>query len=206
MSPMSDFIHVWIPGKPGAPTILALHGTGGDEHDLVPLAQALAPNANVLSPRGKVLEAGMPRFFRRFGEGRLDVEDLKLRAAELAEFVERASQERGFDPARVYALGYSNGANVALGMLFERPGVLAGAALARPMLAYEPGPVALAGKPVLVLAGERDPYTRTPAREALAQVLRERGARVEMHVAPAGHELTNKDVDAARAWVEKEIR
>jgi predicted esterase len=203
---MSDFIHVWKPCKPGSPTLLVLHGTGGNEHDLLPLAHALAPDANVLSPRGKVLEGGMPRFFRRFAEGVLDVEDLKLRAGELAAFVARASNEHGFDAARVYALGYSNGANVALGILFEHPTTLAGALLARPMLAYEPGPIRLEGKPVLVLAGERDPYTRTSAREALARALRDRHARVEIHVESAGHELGNGDVQAARVWIEKELR
>lgn len=203
---MSDFVHEWRQGAPGAPTLLLLHGTGGNEHDLIPLAESLAPDANLLSPRGKVLEQGMPRFFRRFGEGRLDIDDLKLRAGELVDFVAQQAIERGFDAARVYALGYSNGANVALGMLFERPASLAGGILMRPMLVYEPAEPVLKGKPVLILAGERDPFTRGPARERLAQVLREKGARVELHVEPSGHELSPDDLDAARKFLAREVR
>lgn len=199
------FVHVWKPraDPADAPTLLVLHGTGGDEHDLVPLAEALAPHANVLSPRGQVSENGMPRFFRRFAEGVLDADDLKARAIELADFLARAADAYGFDPARVHALGYSNGANVALGILFERPRALAGAALARPMLAYEPAPArALEGKRALVLAGARDPFTTPAQAQRLADVLAAQGAAVELHVEPAGHELGRGDLDAARRWAE----
>ncbi|HVM45838.1 MAG TPA: alpha/beta hydrolase, partial [Candidatus Thermoplasmatota archaeon] len=172
------------------------------ENDLVPLGRTLAPHANILSPRGEVLENGMPRFFRRVAMGVLDIGDLKQRAGELADFVAAAAKEHGFDPERVTALGYSNGANVALGMLFERPGSLRRAVLIRAMLAYEPtAPVDLAGTRVLLLAGVDDPYSRAPATDQLADVLRARGADVTAHYARAGHELAQEDVDTARRWL-----
>lgn len=198
------FQHVWRPQPDPAEarTLLLLHGTGGDENDLVPLGRALDPQANLLSPRGRVSENGMPRFFRRFAEGVLDVEDLKARAVELAGFIERARVAYGFDPERVVAFGFSNGANVAQGILFERPLALAGAALARPMLVYEPAPGrTLEGKRALVLAGERDPFTTPAQAQRLADVLLERGATAELNVERAGHELTPRDVERARAWL-----
>jgi predicted esterase len=203
-----DHVHRWLPVSGARDTVLALHGTGGDENDLVPLAREVAPHANVLSPRGNVLENGAPRFFRRHGAGVLDVDDLRKRAGQLADFVAEAAREYGFDPARVVALGYSNGANVALGMLFERPSSLAGAALLRAMVAYEPPAAsgALAAKRVLLAAGERDPYSHGPVTEALAGILRARGADVTVSLAPGGHELTQQDLAAARAWFATLIR
>lgn len=200
------FEHVWKPATDSrAPTLLLLHGTGGDEHDLLPVGSVLAPGAAVLSPRGKVLENGAPRFFRRHAEGVLDVDDLKARAVELAEFLVRAAESYRFDATRVFAFGYSNGANVAQGMLFERPRALAGAMLARPMPAYEPAPArTLEGRPVLVLAGRRDPYSGPPASDRLRDLLAARGARVEVRVEESGHELTRGDLDAARAWLARE--
>lgn len=197
--------HRYVPGPAGArDTILALHGTGGDENDLLPLVHDIAPGANVLSPRGNVPENGMPRFFRRHGEGRLDIDDLRARAADLATFVDEAARAYGFDRARVRAIGYSNGANVALGMLFERPASLAGAVLMRAMLAYEPDPLPdLAGKRILLLAGERDPYSQRPVTEKLAALLARAGALVERHYARAGHELAQEDLEVARTWLNK---
>lgn len=196
------FVHRWIPRPGAADTLLLLHGTGADENDLVPIGERVAPNANLLSPRGKVLEHGMPRFFRRFGEGRLDIEDLKLRAHELADFVAAASKEYGFDPRRVTALGYSNGANAAIGMLFERPDALARAVLMRAVFPYEPpASVDLRGKRVLLLAGAADPYSRAPVTDKLADALSARGAEVRKNYARAGHELSQDDLTIAQEWL-----
>lgn len=214
-----DFVHCWVP-RPGATeTILLLHGTGADENDLVPIGERVAPHASLLSPRGKVLEnaldapagasassasrpGGMPRFFRRFGEGMLDIEDLKRRAHELADFVAAASKEYGFDPRRVTALGYSNGANAALGVLFERPESLARAVLMRAVFPYEPrASVDLRGKRVLLLAGAADPYSRAPVTDKLADALSARGADVRKNYARAGHELSPADLTIAQEWL-----
>lgn len=203
MSVTTDLVHLWLPSSSGSErTFLLLHGTGGNEHDLVPLARSLGVDANILSPRGNVLENGMPRFFRRIAEGVLDVEDLKARANELADFVAAASLKYGFDARQVTAIGYSNGANVALGMLFERPGTLRSAALVRAMFAYEPARVpALGGTDVLLLAGTRDPYSRRVTTDRLATLLRIGGAVVTTSYQEAGHELTQADVDALGTWV-----
>ena len=151
-APLS-FIHRFEPGaRPGAPPILLLHGTGGDENDLLPLGRATAPGSPLLAPRGKVLENGMPRFFRRLAEGVFDQEDVRRRAHELADFVAEARQAYGL-PAPL-AVGYSNGANIAAALLLLRPEALAGAALLRPMVPLgAPPPADLTGKPVLLLSG-----------------------------------------------------
>ena len=198
-----SYEHVWRPGSEGASrTLLLLHGTGGDEHDLVPLADALDPDANVLSPRGNVPENGMPRFFRRHGAGKLDLDDLRHRTQELAAFVRDAGSAYGFALDRVTAIGFSNGANIATSMLFETPNVLQEAILIRGMLPYRPdAPPQLRGKRVLLLAGENDPYSQRETTDALAHILDQGGARVTTHYAPAGHELTPLDVDVARGWL-----
>lgn len=201
MPQLLGFTYEFVPGASGR-TLLLLHGTGGDERDLLPLGRAVAPNDALLSPRGKVLEHGMPRFFRRLAEGVLDIPDLKARAREMADFVAAAAKAHGFDPARVVALGYSNGANLASGMLIERPDALAGAALMRAMPVYEPERAGVAaGKRALLCAGRRDPYTRSPMTETLAAALTKAGASVETHWADAGHELTNADVEAVARWL-----
>lgn len=193
--------------EPGASpwTILLLHGTGGDESSLLALGRELAPQAALLSPRGQVLEDGRhPRFFRRHGVGRLDLEDLKDRADELAGFVRDAAAAYERDPGRVVALGYSNGANIAVELLFRHPGLLRGAALLRTMLPYEPEPgLALSGTDVLVAAGRSDPYSPVPTTERLVEVLGQAGAAVRLELGPAGHELTPADVMATRGWLEE---
>ena len=201
-APPLGHVHVWRPAPGATRTLLLLHGTGGDERDLLPLARMLDPSAHVLSPRGNVLENGAPRFFRRHGPGLLDLEDLDRRTRDLAAFVEDAGRAYGFAPASVVAVGFSNGANVAAAMLFETPHALGDAVLVRAMLPYRPkAPPDVRGKRVLLLAGERDPYSRREVTEELAAVLREGGARVEARYADAGHEMTQADVDAARAWL-----
>jgi len=197
------FEHVFEPGR-GPLTLLLLHGTGGDEHDLVPLGRQLAPGAALLSPRGRVLEGTMPRFFRRLAVGRLDIPDLLARSDELATFVTAAAAAYDRDPAGIVAIGLSNGANIAASLLMRHPGLLHGAALLRPMLPYEPPqPPALTGVDVLILAGEADPYS-SPAQVArLAQILREGRAEVVVRTEPgAGHGLTQGDLAALASWIE----
>lgn len=201
------FEHVFEPGPSGW-TLLLLHGTGGDEGDLVPLGRQLAPGAALLSPRGKVLENGMPRFFRRLAVGRLDIPDLLERTDELAGFVAAAAAEYELDRGRIVALGLSNGANIAASLLLRRPEVLRGAALLRPMLPYEPAePPWLEGTDVLVDAGERDAFSSLDQTERLAQILREAGADVTVHVEPgAGHGLTQDDLGQVARWLAGVLR
>jgi phospholipase/carboxylesterase len=197
------FIHVFEPGDPTR-TLLLLHGTGGDENDLVSLGRQLAPGAGIISPRGKVLENGMPRFFRRLAVGQLDVPDLRARTDELADWITAAARDYGFDPDGLIGLGLSNGANIAASMLFQRPGVLAAAALLRPMLPYEPpADLDLAGTPVLVASGGRDQFVPAEESEQLARQLENHGAKVEYAFDPAaGHGLTQDDLKAAFRWLE----
>ena len=208
MSGELGFIHVYKTApQPDAPTLLLLHGTGGDEHDMLPLG-GLMPGANLLSPRGQVLERGMPRFFRRLAEGVFDVEDVKRRANELAGFVTAAAAHYGFDPARVVALGFSNGANIASAVLLTRPAVLKGAVLLRAMVPFEPdpggapGPAPLSGARVLISNGEHDPIVSPAETERLARLLQRAGAEVEVHWQAAGHELMPGDFAVAKTWLQ----
>ena len=199
---LNDFIHQFTPGRaPGAPTILALHGTGGDENDLVPLARMIDADAAVLSPRGRVLENGMPRFFRRLAEGVFDQDDLRKRTQELATFVEEAAAHYRFDPARVLALGYSNGANIAASVLLARPDVLAGGMLLRPMVPFEPErPPDLAGKRILISAGRMDQMIPQALTERLIALFEESGATVTAWWHPTGHNLTHGEPARVREW------
>jgi phospholipase/carboxylesterase len=196
-----DFEHVYEPG-PGDWTLLLLHGTGGDEHDLVGLGRRLAPQAALLSPRGKVLEGGMPRFFRRLAIGQLDIPDLLVRTDDLSAFVSAAVQAYGRDPGKIAALGFSNGANIAVSLLLRHPALLGAAALLRPMLPYEPeGQPRLPGTEVLIAAGEGDPYSSPEQTRRLAEVLGSAGAAVSVHVEPrAGHGLGTGDLRALERW------
>jgi len=200
---VSDFIHVFTPpAEPGGPILLLLHGTGGNEHDLLPLAELLLPGAGVLSPRGKVLENGMPRFFRRLAEGVFDIPDLKLRTQELAEFVAETAKTRGFSTKQVVAVGFSNGANIAGSMLLLRPDVLGGAVLFRAMVPLVPDTMSDATKtPVLISNGRVDPLVSAEQTEQLASLLRSSGADVTVAWQNSGHELTQQDVTTAREWL-----
>jgi predicted esterase len=184
-------------------TLLVLHATGGDEHQLAGLARELAPAATLLAPRGKVMENGVTRrFFARRSMTELDVPDLLRRTDELADFVAAAAAAYELDPARVTALGYSNGANIAASMLLRRPGLLAGAALLRATLPYEPeSSPALAGRRVLIASGAGDPYVLPGAAQRLAEILRAGGADVTERAADAGHELTAADLEVTREWL-----
>lgn len=207
MSADLAFDHVFKAAPhPGAPTLLLLHGTGGDEHDMLPLG-GLLPGANLLSPRGRVLERGMPRFFRRLAEGVFDVEDVKFRAGELADFVTAAAAHYRFDPSRVVALGFSNGANIASAVLLARPGVLKSAVLLRAMVPFEPDPTAaapapLAGTRVVISNGESDPIVPAAETERLARLLQRAGADVEVHWQPAAHQLMPGDFAVAKTWLQ----
>jgi predicted esterase len=201
---IDGFKHRFIFANASAPTLLTLHGTGGDENDLVAIGQTVLPGANILSPRGKVLENGMPRFFRRFAEGVFDLDDLRLRTHELADFIGEAARTYGLDSKRIFALGYSNGANIAASMLLLRPGTLAAAVLLRSMVPLVPEPLPeLLGIPVLIAAGEFDPIAPPGQTRALADLLKRCGAAVEVVSQPAGHELTQADFEAARQWLQK---
>ena len=196
------FIHVFEPGDPGR-TLLLLHGTGGDENDLVSLGRQLAPGAGILSPRGKVLENGMPRFFRRLAIGQLDIPDLLERTDELAEWIETAADDYDFNPAGVIGIGLSNGANIAASLLFRRPGTLAAAALLKPMLPYPaPEDLALNGAPVLVVSGGRDQFVPSEQSEELARTLEAHGAKVQFRFDPgAGHGLSQEDLLGTARWI-----
>jgi predicted esterase len=198
------FEHVYRPAAlPDTRTLLLLHGTGGDEHDLMPLADALAPRAGVLSPRGKVLERGMPRFFRRIAEGVFDLDDLRLRTHELARFVDAAASSYGFDRARVVAVGFSNGANIAASMVLLEPGVLKRAILFRAMVPIVPDPLpSLTDTRVFMANGRGDPLIPAAEAERLAELLRQAGASVITDWQPGGHQLTRRDLDQARQWLD----
>jgi predicted esterase len=196
------FTHVFEPGSSDW-TLLLLHGTGGDEHDLVGLGRQLAPAAALLSPRGQVLENGMPRFFRRLAVGQLDIPDLLARTDQLAAFVAEAALAYDRDPGKVVAVGLSNGANIAASLLLRRPGTLRGAGLLRPMLPYEPEQIPkLTGTDVLIESGESDPYSSAEQVTRLIEILRDGGAAVTQTVEPgAGHGLTQGDLQRLAAWV-----
>ncbi len=196
------FVHKYIPVPQARLTLLLLHGTGGDESDMIPIGKQLSHDASILSPLGKVLENGMPRFFRRFAEGVFDVEDLKFRTGELAEFVRAASDVYGFDPRKVLAVGFSNGANIAASLLLLYPQVLMGAVLFRPMVPLIPDkPPALTGKHVYVSAGGKDPLIPRGETVKLVRMLEDYGALVVHKWAPSGHSLLPEEVADARAWV-----
>jgi len=199
--PTLSFTHRFLPATAeGRPPLLLLHGTGGDEHDLVPLGQAVAPGSALLSPRGKVLEHGMPRFFRRLAEGVFDEADVIARANELADFVAEAREAYGL-PAPV-ALGFSNGANIAAALLLLRPEALAGAALLRAMVPLgAPPAVDLAGKRILILSGAMDPIVPAENAGRLAGLLERSGALVRHQNLPAGHGLSQADVTIVKEWL-----
>ena len=184
-------------------TLLLLHGTGGNEDDLLPLGRELDPNARLLSPRGKILEGGrMPRFFRRLAEGVFDVEDLKFRTYELAGFVEKASRTYGFDVRKVIAVGYSNGANIAASMLLLKPQTLSGAILFRAMVPFVPETLTnLSGKRIFMSSGLRDPIATREEAGKLSGLLRQARAVVDLQWQNSGHELTQEDIDAAKQWL-----
>ena len=201
MRPQPDFIHEFVQGK-SSRTLLLLHGTGGNERDLIPLGGELDPAASLLSPRGKVLEDGMPRFFRRLAEGVFDLDDLRTRTNELADFVSSAAKHYEIDSEKIVAVGYSNGANIAASMLLLRPEVLSAAILFRAMVPLVPERTPdLSAKRVLISEGDHDPIVSAADAGSLAGLLRSAGADVTIRFFQSGHALTPDDVDFARAWL-----
>jgi phospholipase/carboxylesterase len=199
-----NFTHRFIPAQesPASQTLLLLHGTGGDENDMIPLGRDLDPTAALLSPRGKILENGMPRFFRRLAEGVFDEEDVIQRAHELADFVSSAAARYEFDADRVTAVGYSNGANIAAAILLLRAEVFANAVLFRAMVPLVPAVLPnLAPVRVLILSGKRDPIVPVENAERLAAMLRNTGADVTLRFELAGHALDLGDIAAAKVWL-----
>ena len=197
------FIHQYMPARrPGHPLLLLLHGTGGNEDDLLPLGEQLLPGAALLSPRGQVLENGMPRFFRRLAEGVFDLDDLRRRTHELADFVDAARRTYDLGSVAPVAVGLSNGANVAAAMMLLRPATLAGGLLLRPMVPLVPDPLpALGGLPVQLNAGTADPIVSPEQSEALAALLQRAGASVSLEWIEGGHRLTRQDLEVGRSFL-----
>ena len=196
-----DFIHEFVRGK-SERTLLLLHGTGGSERDLIPLGRELDSSASLLSLRGKVLENGMPRFFRRLAEGVFDLEDLRQRTDELADFVVAAAQHYKIDIKQIVAVGYSNGANIAASVLLLRPEIFADAILFRAMVPLTPATQPdLSGKSIFISAGVFDPIVPESNTKDLVELLRVAGANVTVRFLQSGHELTPDDVDLARHWM-----
>lgn len=198
------FVHQYVSGKgPAAGTaLLLLHGTGGNEYDLLDLGRTLLPGATMLSPRGKVLENGMPRFFRRLAEGVFDVDDLQRRTHELADFVGEACRIYSLDAQRIVAVGYSNGANIAASILFLQPQVLAAAVLFRPMVPFVPTRMPdLAGKRIFIAGGLHDAVADSQGTLNLQDSLVNYGATVDLHWHRGGHELSEDDIAAAHVWM-----
>jgi glyoxalase family protein len=205
------FVHRYLPASTdaelaGGSTLLLLHGTGGDEDNLVSLGRMLMPGAALLSPRGKVNEGGALRFFRRIREGVFDQKDLAFRTEELAKFVEGATETYALTPDRIVAVGFSNGANIAASLLFRRPGLLRYAVLLSPMVPFEPDPLPdLSGTSVFVGAGRADSMVPTALTERLIQLLRDSGAEVSVHWEPGGHAITAAEVEAAKEWLARGV-
>jgi predicted esterase len=202
-----DFIHRFISAdskaKKSSLTLLLLHGTGGTEDDLIPLGNELTPDASILSVRGKVLENGMPRFFKRLEEGVFDLEDLKMRTDELADFILKSSSIYDFDLKRLVAVGYSNGANIGASVLLRRPEVLAGAILFRAMVPFIPDVVPdLSKKFIILLEGMRDPIVSKQEAESLLKIFNKAHSNVTIKWQGSGHSLTQEDIDSAKEWLE----
>ena len=196
-----DFVHEFVPGR-STRTLLLLHGTGGNEHDLISLGREVDPAAGILSPRGKVLENGMPRFFRRLAEGVFDEEDLKKNTYELADFVSAAAQHYEFPADKIAAVGYSNGANIAASLLLLRPKTLRAAVLFRAMVPLVPEKMPdLSSVRVWIGAGNQDPVIPTSETQRLVELLRSARAEVTIHFVNAGHGLTSAEVETASQWL-----
>jgi phospholipase/carboxylesterase len=202
--PTLSYIHRYEPATtPGASPLLLFHGTGGNEHDLIPLGRQLSPGSALLSPRGDVSEHGMPRFFRRFAEGVFDLDDVAKRTHALADFIAAAGTQYGFDASKLTALGYSNGANIAASLFLLRPEALAGAVLLRPMVVLEPRALPdLRGKRLLLLSGRHDPIVPVDHPERLAAQFRTAGADVTLQWLDTGHQLTEADLKHAARFLQ----
>ena len=196
-------IHYYKKKNEHGPTLLLLHGTGGDERDLIPLADIIDPQANILSVRGQVLEHGANRFFRRLAEGVFDEEDLVFRTKRLKEFVDWAAQNYQFDRNNVIAIGYSNGANIAGSILCHYGDALRKAVLFHPMVPIRKEMPDLSGISILIVAGERDPICPPQQAQELYDIFSDASGDVSILWQPGGHRLTMEEIVEAKAWVEK---
>ena len=194
--------HIYQKGKnPSRPTFLLLHGTGGNELDLLSLAGMIDDEANVLSVRGNVSENGMPRFFRRLAEGVFDEEDLVFRTNELNQFLDETSEKYEFDRNNILAIGYSNGANIAASLLFHHQNALKGAILHHPMVPRRGIELPdLTGKSIFIAAGTNDPICSPEESTELQSLFEQANAKVELHWENRGHQLTGEEVRAAGQW------
>ncbi len=202
------FIHRFIPANSKAKqtdlTLLLLHGTGGNEEDFIPLGKELASNASILSVRGKVLENGMSRFFKRIKEGVFDLEDLNLRTNELADFILNSSSIYEFDLERIIAVGFSNGANIGASLLLRRPEVLTGAILFRAMVPFIPTVLAdLSKKHILLSQGLHDPIVSRGEAENLLRLFTKARSDATLEWQDSGHNLVQQDIVASRRWLER---
>lgn len=196
-------VHIFVPAEtPKSPTLLLLHGTGGDERDLLPLGRELWPGAALLGVRGKVLENGMPRFFRRFAEGVFDVEDLKSRTEELAQFIDAAAERYGFSREKLIVVGYSNGANIGASLILLHPHYMAAAVLFRAMMPFTPDLIRdFSHLSVFLGAGRLDPIVPSGQVEELGALFESGGADLTISWRQGGHELAEDDVRAAKTWL-----
>ena len=203
------FTHIFINRKDSGSndlaknlTLVLLHGTGGNEEDLIPLGKEIEPTASILSPRGKVLENGMPRFFRRLAEGVFDMEDLKFRTHELANFIQQCSLHYKFDLRKTIAIGFSNGANIAASLLLLRPDVFEGAILFRAMISLVPNPLPdLSNKKLLLSAGVNDPIVSRMETESLYRLFQNANTNIVLKWENSSHNLIKEDIVAARKWI-----
>ena len=201
---LAEHAHLFLPGSdPAAPPFLLLHGTGGSERDLVPLASRLSPGSALLCPRGNVMENGARRFFRRFGEGRLDLDDVRDRTTALARFVDAAAERYHFVSTTLIALGFSNGANMAVSLLQLQPQTLGGSILLRPMVVWpDPAPAgSLSRHRVLIASGELDPLVPNDQPPRLAELLKKGGADVSINFSTASHGLVAADFEACERFM-----
>ena len=192
---LQDYLHVSTPAQPGEPLIFTFHGTGGDEHQFPGLIRQLRPGAGVVSPRGDVSEHGAARFFRRTGEGVYDMADLARATAKMAGFI--AAHKAANPGASVWALGYSNGANILASVLFAQPELIARAVLMHPLIPFTPADQpGLKGREILITAGRRDPICPAPLTQSLHDWLADQGAKVQTEWSNGGHQVENAEINA----------
>lgn len=200
---VAEWPHLYVKGEPDAPVLIALHGTGGTEHDGVALASQLASRATVIAPRGRVTEQGMNRWFRRLGEGVFDVDDVERRADELAEFVSSAVAEYALEARMLVAAGFSNGANMALATAIRHPGLVAQAIAFSGMYPFADrtpaGP--LGGLQLLLLNGHDDPMAPRASVDRLQSVVTALGAQATREGRAGGHGITAGELATAREWL-----
>ena len=205
-SSLAAWPHFFQRGEPGAPVLLTLHGTGGSETEIAALATAIDPRASVLSPRGRVSEGGASRWFRRLREGVFDVDDVIVRAAELAAFITAAREQYGIADAPLIAIGFSNGANIALATTLLHPDVLARAVAFSGMYPFgDRDPIgeadALAGVQLLLLNGDADPMAPEVSVDELERTATAHGASVTRRTSPGGHGIDGGQLQAAQDWL-----